>query len=216
LKKVIVVMSLISAAAVTGAYQLYQFVPTPIPTVVIGEKQEKILGNSIAIVLPTNIATKQAKLLSIAYKVAKGEGFKNPEIVQGILLQETYAGGMKKYKVANPGPDAYFGPMQIKLGAARDILALNPQLYAKYDFHTRTDDEVKANLILNDNFNIEVAAKYIRLLQTQYHLSGRELVNAYNRGPTGVKSVDSNSFHYAIGAEQKLAEMKRKKIIASR
>jgi hypothetical protein len=212
LKKVIVVMSVFAASAVTGAYQLYQFVPKPIPTAVIGEKQEKILGGSSAVLLPANLANKQAKLLNIAYTTAKGEGFKNPEIVQGILLQETFAGGMKAYKVANPGPEAYFGPMQIKLAAARDILTQNPQLYAKYDFHTRTDDEVKANLILNENFNIEVATKYIRLLQTQYHLSGRELVNAYNRGPTGVKSVDNN-FHYAIGAEQKLALMKQRKII---
>ena len=207
MRKVIVAMTLAASFAVYGAYELYQLVPQPIATAVIGEKQDKILGGSAATLLPANLTTKQSRLLNLAYTVAKEEGIKHPEIIQSILLQETGAGGMKAYKVANPGPDAYFGPMQIKLGATRDVLSQHPTLWTRYDFHTRTDDEVKANLILNEEFNMRVAVKYVKLLQAQYGFTGRELVNAYNRGPGGVKAVDAD-YHYAVGAESKLAAWK--------
>ena len=210
MKKVIVGMALATTLVVYGAVELYQeLMPQPIATAVIGEKQSVIIGGSTATLLPATLSTKQSRLLNMALTIAKEEGLKHPEIIQSILLQETEAGGMKVYKVANPGPDAYFGPMQLKLGATRDVLNQHPVLWTKYDFHTRTDDEVKANLILNEEFNIRVAVKYVKLLQAQYGFTGRELLNAYNRGPGGVKAVD-DTFHYAVGAEAKLAAFKAK------
>ena len=86
-----------------------------------------------------------------------------------------------------------------------------PVLWEKYKFQTRTDDELKANLILNQTFNIEITSKYLKLLQDRYGYSGRQLVNAYNRGPGGVKSVDSDSFHYALGVERNISNMKARK-----
>lgn len=209
MKQVIAVMALVASGAVFGAYKMFDTMPSPNATAVIAEKPGKTMGGQTATLLPTTLTAKQAHLLQLAYQAAKNEGLKNPEVLQVILLQETKAGGMKSYKVANPGPEAYFGPMQIKLAAARDVLARNPKLYDKYDFHTKTDDEVKANLILNEEFNIEVGAKYAKILETVYRLAGRELTNAYNRGPGGVKAVDDN-FHYAIEGEAKLAAYKRK------
>lgn len=208
MKKVIATMTLIAGIVGAGAYQLFQFVPQPIATAVIAEKAGKVMGGQAAVLLPKTISEKQSKLLNMAYKVAKEEGI-SPELVQGVMLQETHAGGLKAYKVANPGPEAYFGPMQIKLAATRDVLARNPQLYDRYNFHTKTDDEVKANLILNEEFNVRVATKYLKLLQNQYGFTGRKLMNAYNRGPGGVQSVDE-SFHYALGAEAKLAQFKKR------
>lgn len=208
MKQVIAVMALVASGTVYGAHKLYEQMPVPVATAVIAEKPGKTMGGVASILLPPSLSTKQNILLNTAYKAGKAEGI-NPEVMQTILLQETKAGGMKSYKVANEGPQAYFGPMQIKLAAARDVLARNPQLFAKYDFHTRSDDEVKANLILNEPFNIEVAAKYVKILQTQYNLHGRELVNSYNRGPGGVKNV-GDDFHYAVEGEQKLAAFKRK------
>jgi hypothetical protein len=210
MKKVIAVMVLFAAGVISGAYELYQLLPAPAPTAVIAEKPGKTMGGQAATLLPTTLTSKQSALLNMAYSLAKAEGFKNPEVVQSVLLQETHAGGLKSYKVANPGPEAYFGPMQIKLAATKDVLARYPGLWAKYDFHTRTDDEIKANLILNEKFNLEVGTKYLRMLQVQYGFHGRELVNAYNRGPGGVKAVD-DTFHYALGAEAKLAAWKRRK-----
>ena len=210
MKKVIVVLSLLTATALYGAAALFQHIPTSIGTAVIAEKSEGgKVGGQAATLLPANLSTEQGRLLTKAYEIAKADGHKNPEIVQAILLQETQAGGMKSYRVANAGPEAYFGPMQIKLAAARDVLSKWPDLFLKYKFHTRSDDEIKANLILNDRFNIEVASKYLLVLQRQYGFQGQELMNAYNRGPGGVKSVDSD-YHYAREASAKLAAYKQR------
>jgi hypothetical protein len=209
MKKVIVTMALLTALLGWGAVELFELSPTPFANSVIAEKPVNgRVGGQIARVVPNNLTTKQHQLLNMAYQVGKENGLKDPEIVQAVLLQETHAGGMDSYRVANPGPNAYFGPMQIKLSAARDVLARWPEMFARYNFHTRTDDEVKANLILNERFNIEVATRYLVILKREYGLSGRELMNAYNRGPGGVKAVDAD-YHYAVGAERKLATYKQ-------
>lgn len=207
MKKVIFFLFVLVIAVLAAGYQLYERYPKPVPTAVIGEKPEKVLGGQAIMALPANLSEKQHRLLNLAYEMGRKNGLKNPEVVQAILLQETLAGGLDKYRVANPGPEAYFGPMQIKLAAARDVLNRWPALYSEYGFHTRTDDEVKANLILNERFNIEVGTKYLVILKQVYGLSGRTLMNAYNRGPGGVKGVDDD-FHYAVGAEKKLARVR--------
>ncbi len=210
MKKVIITMALLTALLGWAAVEIFALSPTPIANSVIAEKpQVGSVGGQIAQVIPSSLTSKQHRLLNMAYQVGKENGFKDPEIVQAILLQETHAGGMNSYKVANPGPQAYFGPMQIKLSAARDVLTRWPGLYDKFGFHTRTDDEVKANLILNERFNIEVATKYLLILKREYGFNGRQLLNAYNRGPGGVRAVD-DSYHYAVGAERKLASWKQK------
>lgn len=204
LRSVLVVLTLAVAAILWSAYSLYQQVPQPVANSVIAEKSSLNGGNQVATVLPSNLSSKQHRLLNLAYSVAKENGFRNPEIVQAVLLQETLAGGLNSYRVANPGPEAYFGVGQIKLAAARDVLARWPELYKKYDFHTRTDDEVRAYLILNEQFNIEVMTKYILLLKTQYGFSGMQLLQAYNRGPGGV----TDDTTYANSAFRKLTSLK--------
>lgn len=210
MKKVIVILSLITTTAIFGAAELFNLMPTSTGTAVISEKSEGgKVGGRVATLLPATMSTEQGRLMAKAYEIAKADGHKHPELLQSILLQETLAGGLKSYRVANPGPEAYFGPMQIKLAAAKDVLSKWPGMFAKYALHTKTDDEIKANLILNDGFNIAIASKYLLILEKQYGYQGRELVNAYNRGPGGVKSVGPD-FHYARGAEAKLAAYRSK------
>ncbi len=204
MKKVILPLSLVTAIVAIAALQFLFVLPSATPSAVIAQKQP----NGAVAVLPEKLTSKQSALLKQAYEIGKADGHRDPEIVQAVLLQETQAGGVKSYKVANEGKEAYFGPMQLKLAAARDVLNRWPTLFDKYGFHTRSDDEVKANLILNERFNIEVGSKYLLMLQRTYGYSGRQLMNAYNRGPGGVQAVD-DSFHYARGAEAKLAAYKR-------
>lgn len=208
MKIVITAMTALALVTCTAAFSLYEQAPKSIGTAVIAEKPGKQVGGGTAVLLPESLTNRQSYLLKTAYATAKSEGFANPEVIQSILLQETHAGGLKVYKVANPGPQAYYGVGQIKLAAARDVMSRYPDLYEKFGFHTKTDDEIKANLILNDEYNIVVMTKYVKLLQNQYGFSGRQLVNAYNRGPGGVQTVGSD-FHYAVGAEQKLAKYKQ-------
>ena len=210
MKSVISIWVLVVSSVLAGAYSLYQHVPQPVANSVIGEKAETTMGGQAVKVLPANLSEKQHRLLNLAYEMGKSHGFKDPEIVQAVLLQETMAGGMNNYKVANPGPEAYFGPMQIKLAAAKDVLSKWPSLFGSYGFHTHSDDEIKANLILNERFNLEIGTKYLLILKQQYGFNGRELMNAYNRGPGGVKGV-GNNFHYAVGAEKKLASLRAKR-----
>jgi hypothetical protein len=204
MKAALLVLALVTASASFLLFQRISTVKSIEGSAVIAEKVDGIVGGQVIKALPRNLSERQVRLLQKAYSIARENGHRNPEIVQAVLLQETLAGGLKSYRVANPGREAYFGPMQLKLVAAKDVLARWPELYNKYDMHTRTDDEIRAFLILNDRFNIEVGSLYLLLLQRQYGFKGRELLNAYNRGPGGVRSVD-DTFHYAIGAERKLA-----------
>jgi hypothetical protein len=196
----LVVLSILAATVIT-----FQRIPQAVGTAVIAEKPNKVVGGQVAYVLPSNLTKHQYKLLNMAYELGKVHGLKNPEIVQAVLLQETLAGGLSSYRVANPGPEAYFGPGQIKLAAAKDVLARWPELYKKYGFHTETDDEIRAHLILHDMFNIEVMTKYLVLLKTQYGFTGAKLLQAYNRGPGGV----TDDHTYANNALSKLRNLQK-------
>lgn len=211
MKKTLFALGVVLTLVFSGLYKLEIITPEPIGTSVLAEKSGKAIGGQAATLLPDNLTVTQSQILNAAYQIAKADGHKNPEIVQQMVLQETHAGGMKKFKVAGNDGDEYFGVAQIKLGAAKDVLKRHPMLFTKYGFHTNTDDEIKANLIMNPVFCIEVGSKYLKLLNERYGFTGRDLLNAYNRGPTGVKRIDSESFHYAKGAEQKLAQWKMKR-----
>ncbi len=204
--KINLLLGSISIIVVLGVLKLFEVhVPSPVGTAVIAEKQGGENGQ-IAVKLPESMTAKQHRLLNMAYETAKKNGFKNPEVLQAVVLQETMAGGMDSYRVANPGKDAYFGPAQIKLAAAKDVLQRWPELFSRFGFHTRSDDEIKAFLILDEKFNLEVAAKYLLILK-EYGFNGRQLLNAYNRGPGGVHAV-GDDYHYAVQAERKLASYK--------
>jgi len=207
MKKVIVALLAVVASTVFGATQLFSFIPTAVGTAVIAEKTSSS-GGQAAILLPANLSSRQGRLLAEAYEIAKADGHRHPELVQAILLQETMAGGMKAYRVANAGPNAYFGVMQIKLGAAKDVLGVWPDLYKKFGLHTRADDEIKANLILNDQFNMTVGSKYLLVLQKRYGYSGHALMVAYNKGPGGAQGIDAADNEYAQSALNKLAARK--------
>ena len=213
MKKVIFTLSLVIGSVIYGATLLYSNM-SPAQnsnSVIVTHTANGKISGVDAMVIPANITSEQARILRKAYEIAEADGHENPEIVQAVLLQETMAGGVKNFRVANAGPgqEAYFGVGQIKLAAAKDVLKKWPGLFTKYNIESRSDEEIKANLILNDRFNIEIASKYLLMLQTKYGYTGRKLLNAYNRGPAGVKEV-GNDFHYAKGAEAKLAAYKER------
>lgn len=207
--KTVAALSVVLTTVFSGLYHLETLEPTPVGNAVIAEKPQTGVIGQAAILLPANLSLSQTQILNTAYQVAKADGHKNPEIVQQMILQESQAGGVDKFKVAGNHGDEYFGLSQLKIKAAKEVLNQYPALFTKYQFQTRTDDEIKANLIMNPVFNIEVGSKYLKILHDRYGYSGRTLLNAYNRGPEGVKSVDEN-FHYARGAEQKLVQWKRR------
>ena len=145
-------------AALTLSLSIVATIPiiASIPTSVISVPAENgSKGNGFAIKIPRNLSPHQSQLLDLAYEVAKEDGHKQPQILQGILLQETQAGAMNSYKVAGhelglKTNERYYGILQIKLAAAKDVLAAYPELIKRFKFHTKTDEEIIANLMLND------------------------------------------------------------------
>ena len=210
MRKQLSLLSLVAAIVVMTAIGVASSAPKPIGTAVIAAKSEDQIGGFMAITLPENMSERQSKLLKMAYDIAKEDGHKNPEVLQGIILQETHAGTLKSYKVANPGPNAYFGIAQLKVAAARDVLGRWPDLYETFGFHTKTDDEIKAYLILNDVFNLTIASRYLKILQ-DYGFRGAALIRAYNKGPGAAKQLNPGSAEtdpYVVGAKSKLNQIK--------
>lgn len=159
-------------------------------TAVIAAKSHIKGGNKNVLILPPNLTPKQGELLTFAYRVAKSDGHKHPENYQGLLLQESKAGGMKGYEVAGQEfglkpLERYYGVPQIKLGATKDVLKKYPVLGA-----FRTDEEIVAKLITDDKWAIRIASKYFLMM-------GENPV-AYNKGLAGSKGVDPSTNDYAV------------------
>lgn len=158
-------------------------------------------GVEVAMVLPDNTTTRQQKLLNFAYDIAKADGYKKPQWLQGIIMQESKAGGMREYRVAglqNKVGDRYFGVSQIKLAAAKDVMGKHPELWKHLD--TKTDEELQARLVLDDEFNIRVASKYALMMGINQNASRG--ITAYNQGAAGAVGIDSSTHHYNIGVER--------------
>lgn len=204
-------LGVVFAVVLFSAVKINSIMPTPTGTAVIAEKNDGVrVGGKMAILVPGDFKLSQYQVLNQALLQAKADGHQDPAIIQGIILQETKAGAMASYRVAGNKGDEYFGLGQIKLAAAKDVMGEWPDLWEKYRFQTKTDDELKANLILNEKFNIEVLSKYLKLLQDNYGFTGVKLINAYNRGPRGVLTVDA-SFHYGKGVLAHVANLRKKK-----
>lgn len=186
-----------------GSVTYYHSSFSPIGTSVIAPKAgKKVGGSDAAILLPQSLTTDQMRVLNYAYKTSKADGHKNPELLQAILLQETRAGDMKSYKVAGQefglkSNERYYGLGQIKLSAARDVLKEFPEIAVKHELQTSTDEEIIANLIMNDEFNIEVASKYLTIL-SRYSKDSSFIIAAYNKGAGGARQLGNeiNNFHY--------------------
>lgn len=151
----------------------------------------------------TGLTKRQLDVLRLARTIALEEGI-NPEDFQGIVFQETKAGGLKQYRVAGhefglSTMRRYYGLTQIKIAAARDVLKRYPDMhrYAQSGRFT-TDEELVAHLILNDEFNLRMGSKYLRLIcGGQGEVLGRaRCITAYNRGVAGSYRVDPDQHYY--------------------
>jgi hypothetical protein len=173
-------------------------------TVISIPSAEGTSGGGYTVTVPKNMTNKQAQLLANAYEVAKQDGLKYPQLLQGILLRETHAGGLSSYKVAGQEfglktNERYYGIYQVKLPTTKDVLAKYPALIKQFNFHTNTDEEIIAKLIENDDFNTAIASKYLKILETQGFNTIQQLAVAYNQGATGARGLDPNTNKYSLG-----------------
>ena len=193
------ILAVVSVMSVGVLGNFYQITQPKIGTSVISPKFDKVIGGDpLTFAVPENLSEKQHRILNAAYSIAKAIGLKKPELAQGILIQESQAGGLDSYKVAGQEfglktNERYYGVGQVKLSAAKTVMNRFPQMWDKYDFHTRTDEELIANLIMNDLFCVEISTRYLKILSDDYGYEGDKLVAAYNKGPSGVKAVENPS-----------------------
>lgn len=208
---------LLAVAVITSsiAFSANSLVVTSQPSSIIYvplNENPAIKGGGLSVKMPQSVSEKQAQVLTLAYEIAKNDNHKYPQLLQGILLQETLAGGLKKYSVAGDeyGLDTnkrYYGLGQIKLSAAQDVLMTYPEMWTDFDFHTKTDEEVIAKLITDDRFNISVASKYLLILRSYGYTSPHELAKAYNMGPGGARKAGPTTA-YSEGVMRHIASIK--------
>lgn len=176
--------------------------PTSVTYIPVDDTANAV-GGGMAIEMPENPSTRQARVLTMAYEIAERDGHRYPQLLQGILLQETRAGGIARYAVAGgefglATNKRYYGLGQIKLSAAKDVLKAYPELWQQFNFHTRLDEEIIAKLIENDEFNISIASKYLLILRSYGYSTPHELAKAYNMGPGGARRAGATT-HYSEG-----------------
>jgi hypothetical protein len=166
-------------------------------SVIYAMSTDKKGGKPFTVKLPDNLTTKQLQLLAFAYDIAKADGHKYPQYIQGILMQETKAGGMQLFRVAgltNTKGDRYFGVGQIKLATAKEVMSNYPELWKFLD--TKTDEELQAKLILDDEFNVRVASKYALLMGM--NRDPIAATTSYNLGAGGATMVDPKTHDYTL------------------
>lgn len=203
----------ISLALGYGAWSLVQPHVVGAGTAVIAQKAPdgKQGGKPYTVLLPKHLTQHQLSLLNFAYEVAVKDGHKHPELVQGIIMQETRAGGIKQGEpwrvagISNPPSDRYFGIGQIKLPAAKDVMKRFPEMWQW--LNTRTDEELQARLIVDDEFNIRMTSKYALIMG----LNDRPgfAVVAYNKGQGGAQAVDIAGDDYGNKVKGHAEQLKR-------
>lgn len=163
-------------------------------------------GKEKAIIIPENISNEQLRLLALAYDIAKEDGYVKPQWLQGIIMQETNAGGIKAWRVAglqNKEGDRYFGLGQIKLAAAQAVMAKYPDMW-NY-LNTKTNEELQARLVLDDEFNLRVASKYAIMMGINNNPTFA--LTAYNQGMGGAQTINPETWHYTVGVKQHVAKL---------
>jgi hypothetical protein len=188
--------AILMSAIVLTTFGFTQFIPSVIQqngTEVFPTRIEKTYEQKGYQLIPANLSTRQYELLNFAYDTAKKDGFKNPEYLQGVILQESNAGANPQdYRVAGDHKikeNEYYGIGQIKLQTALHVMKNFPDMWMFLE--TRSPEEVKARLILDDFFNIRVASKYLLLMGINN--SPLKAITSYNVGVGGAKEIENYS-----------------------
>lgn len=178
---------------------------------------------------PTDMTTvEQAELLIYAYNIALNDGHKDPTVLQGLIWQESHAGGYAGHEVAGDEyglrvGKRYYGVGQIKVDAAKDVFKRFPDEFPNFyekpkkvvlasgktkwvpGRYLMTDEEIIAYLITDKKFNIRVASKYLWIMQHREKNGKITLVRpvnyaitAYNRGLGNTYKTDYDNWHYTV------------------
>lgn len=147
--------------------------------------------------------------LKLVYDIASKFGY--PEILQGMLLQESNGGTVRSLvgsPKAKPSRRSY-GLMQVQVVAAKSIFTRQPDLLEQY-FPNRTvrslrDGEVIKLLMTNPEANVTIAAYHYDLYLKLLNGNHTKTIAAYNVGIGGVKKLKNPArFKYVVEVKQKI------------
>lgn len=150
------------------------------------------------------LTSEQVELLSLAYKIGYDDGGPaHAKLLQAVLMQETIAGQLGRLgHLSAPLGKRSYGVMQVKVIAARDVLAWKPEFA-----EALTEEHLIARLIADDEFNLKVASAYLKYLRKNSDSDHQALV-AYNLGPNGAKQImDPTQYRYVLSVERYLANV---------
>jgi hypothetical protein len=153
--------------------------------------------------LPNFLTTRQKQILTLAETTAKQDGHKHPELLQGILLQETRAGMDPTYREAK---NKCYGVMQIRMAAARQVLREFPELLAKFNVDK---SQLVARLIHDDAFNIAVGSKYLLIIARSGFNTIKQIALAYNQGTGGAKKKNPETFRYSVSVAKHIDSLRQ-------
>lgn len=143
-------------------------------------------------------SNSEQQLTGFALQVAKDDGHKHPCLLVGVIKVESEAGTASTYRVVKHGSgkqvSTFYGAGQLTIGAAKATMKRFPDLWG--DFNTRTEEELKARLILDDRFNVRVASKYLLIMGVNRNPD--KGVTAYNVGLGGVELVNYYTHAYNL------------------
>lgn len=189
----------------------------------------KFGGTRQIIKLPKNVTQSQARLLIYAHNIAKADGHRDPAVLQGIIWQESKAGGFAGHEVAGDEyglrvGKRYYGVGQIKVNAAKDVFKRFPNSFPGFykpsrrvklangrirripGVYLKTEEEIIAHLIMDKKFNVRVASKYLWILghneKRGYSRPTNFGVTAYNRGLSRAIGTDYNNWHYTVAVNK--------------
>lgn len=136
------------------------------------------------------LSVNQKNIITLAYNTAKEDGLRQPEVLAGIIFQESKAGEAAKFRTSKhkKACDQTVGLGQIKTQTAKSVIRRFPELKKKFGI---PDSQVGTALAHNDKFNVAVASKYLVYLSTMY--KGDALIASYNMGEGGVKKLRNPS-----------------------
>lgn len=141
----------------------------------------------------------QDRIIAKAYSMGKPHDL--GKAMAGIAVQETRAGVLGPVgDVGNGFGKRSYGVMQIKLQTAQHVMRICPDL----DRNRQTEEEVIADLIHDDYWNMQVALCYLRYLREDR--TWRQTILAYNRGPSGSNGYDENSHPYVMNVVHHVTE----------
>lgn len=134
-----------------------------------------------------------APLLRYAQNIAEADGHKDPKLLVGLLKVESNAGDTDVgFRVVKQTGSIFYGVAQLTIGAAKTVMTKFPELWT--GFNTKTEEELKARLILDDKFSVRVASKYLVLVGAR--VNPEKAVAAYQVGIGGVELIDYKQLPY--------------------